>query len=132
MAVPSILVAVIADGVLENGRCWAVCWDEKRVRAGTREVGVRIDDRRKRRFRPRDFKVFLAATADEAEPIGGELKACRSYGGRSSLRASGARSDEQAREAYRRMWPADDNSVLIQQCCCARVNMPAGLGRAKE
>ncbi len=50
MAVPSILVAVIADVVLEKVLCCDVCGVEIEEQEIAPEVGVRFDDRQKRRF----------------------------------------------------------------------------------
>jgi hypothetical protein len=65
MAVPSILVAVIAMGVLEKARCWELYLREKGGEGAVQVGGLRAD---RCRIRPRDFELCLAATTDEAEP----------------------------------------------------------------
>jgi hypothetical protein len=67
MAVPSILAAVIAIGVLEKALCWRDCareggYDEAKVAEG-RSVDLEV----RRRFRPRDLGEYLTATPGEAE-----------------------------------------------------------------
>jgi hypothetical protein len=54
IAVPSIVVAVMTNGVLENSLLWETQWVEK-GRGATLEVGVKMDGRPKHRIRPRDL-----------------------------------------------------------------------------
>jgi hypothetical protein len=68
MAVPSILVAVIAIEVLENVLRWQRYGGRKK-REEVSMVGVRCDDRHRRRFRGVELRELLAAksirTAEE-------------------------------------------------------------------
>jgi hypothetical protein len=86
MAVPSIFVAVIANGVLENGLDWNMD-SEKERRGATNEGDVKMDALPRRRFRPLDLTTCLAASLDEAEPLskGDEVKVARSHSGRGKL-----------------------------------------------
>jgi hypothetical protein len=83
MAVPSILVAVIATGELAKARWWEVCPGEQKEEEAVVQVGwARVD---RRRIRPRDFTVYLAATPDEAGPLSNDLKGFRACGGRGAM-----------------------------------------------
>jgi hypothetical protein len=83
MAVPSILVAVIATGELAKARWWKVYPGEQKEEEAVIQVGwARVD---RRRIRPRDFTVYLAATPDEAELLWKGLKGFRACGGRGTM-----------------------------------------------
>jgi hypothetical protein len=87
MAVPSILVAVIAIGVQEKARLWeGDVREEKEIGAEMQVVGWWTVDRPRCRIRPRDSKLCLAAAAtpDEAEPRWKDLGGLRSHEGRGS------------------------------------------------
>jgi hypothetical protein len=59
MAVPSILVAVMAAGVLENVLRWER-FGGRKLYEEVSQVGVRCGDRHRRRFRGVEFREFLA------------------------------------------------------------------------
>jgi hypothetical protein len=85
MAVPSILVAVIAIGVLEKARCWEVYGEEEKEDGAVIQVGWVRADRHRCRIRPRDFGLCLAATPDKAERLKKDLKGFRAHEDRGTV-----------------------------------------------
>jgi hypothetical protein len=116
MAVPSILVAVIATGVPAKARRWEACWKEKEERAVVQLGWVRAD-RHRCRIRPRDCERCLAATPDKAEPLEKVLrsKGFRSHEGRGTEIPFAADRDEEERWTIDRMWRGPSDSELLQR-----------------
>lgn len=97
MAVPSILVAVIAEGVLEETLCCDVCGSVDKEKVLVPQVGVvRFDDRQNGSFRPRDFTAFLTATPLETARLGlsSDPTIFRPHGDRGIKAACGMESAE--------------------------------------
>jgi len=107
MAVPSILVAVIAIGALEKARRWEACWKEEKEKRALVQVGWERADRQQCRIRPRDCELCLAATPDKAEPLEKVLmfkvKGFRSHKGRGTEIPFAADRDVEESRATDRM-----------------------------
>jgi hypothetical protein len=127
MAVPSILVAVIADEFLENDLFWGLCRAKKGEEEVVIEVGVKNVVDRLRKFRPRDLTLFLA-TRDEAEPPYA-LEAVRPCSDRGKIMIFGlGNNDSRVRCIINRMWTEDD----CLQCPRTRVNMTGLEGKYSD